>query len=201
MFAPPSKSCRFSHPPSPCAKSMAQGISLSADSDLEGTCPLRTPRQLRSAGAAFSGTVFQNLFVSAQYFLMFAFLDFAVRFVGTRRAVSAGFSKGKSVENVPPSKSCFPILFQANESDTARRVPTSLLLASCAQLEQPFRGQFFRIFLFLHDTLCTRPKPQFSRTLSHSPDFLDTSPQIRYNRGNATAYPAVNQKWERDVAR
>ena len=41
MFAPPSKSCRFSHPPSPRARSMAQGISLSADSDLEGTCPLR----------------------------------------------------------------------------------------------------------------------------------------------------------------
>ena len=41
MFAPPSKSCRFSHPPSPCAKSGTQGISLSADSDLEGTCPLR----------------------------------------------------------------------------------------------------------------------------------------------------------------
>ena len=41
LFAPPSKSCRFSHPPSPCAKSTAQGISLSADSDLEGTCPLR----------------------------------------------------------------------------------------------------------------------------------------------------------------
>ena len=39
------------------------------------------------------------------------------------------------------------------------------------------------------------------RTLSLSPDFLDTSPQIRYNRGNATAYPAVNQKWERNVAR
>ena len=52
LFAPPSKSCRFSHPPSPRAKSMAQGISLSADSDLEGTCPLRTPSQLRSAGSA-----------------------------------------------------------------------------------------------------------------------------------------------------
>ena len=58
LFAPPSKSCRFSHPPSPRARSMAQGISLSADSDLEGTCPLRTPRQLRSAGAAFSGQRF-----------------------------------------------------------------------------------------------------------------------------------------------
>ena len=58
LFAPPSKSCRFSHPPSPCARSMAQGISLSADSDLEGTCPLRTPRQLRSAGAALLFFVF-----------------------------------------------------------------------------------------------------------------------------------------------
>ena len=41
LFAPPSKSYRFSHPPSTCAKSMAQGISPSADGDLEGTCPLR----------------------------------------------------------------------------------------------------------------------------------------------------------------
>ena len=97
LFAPPSKSYRFSHPPSPCARSMAQGVSLSADSDLEGTCPLRTPRQLRSAGAAFSGTAFQNLFVSARYFLLSAF-------VGARRAVSASFSKGKSVGNVPPER-------------------------------------------------------------------------------------------------
>ncbi len=47
----PAKSYRFLSL-SPRARSMAQGISLSADSDLEGTCPLRTPRQLRSAGAA-----------------------------------------------------------------------------------------------------------------------------------------------------
>ena len=39
MFAPPSKSCRFSHPPSPRARSMAQGISLSADSDSGGSSP------------------------------------------------------------------------------------------------------------------------------------------------------------------
>ena len=89
LFAPPSKSCRFSHPPSPCARSMAQGVSLSADSDLEGTCPLRTPRQLRSVGSAFSGTVFQNLFVSARYFLLSAF-------VGTRRAVSDSFARNKN---------------------------------------------------------------------------------------------------------
>ena len=39
LFAPPSKSCRFSHPPSPCARSMAQRISLSADSDSGGSSP------------------------------------------------------------------------------------------------------------------------------------------------------------------
>ena len=39
LFAPPSKSYRFSHPPSPCARSMAQGVSLSADSDSEGYSP------------------------------------------------------------------------------------------------------------------------------------------------------------------
>ena len=39
LFAPPSKSCRFSHPPAPCAKSMAQGISPSADGDSEGCSP------------------------------------------------------------------------------------------------------------------------------------------------------------------
>ena len=66
LFAPPSKSCRFSHPPSPCAKSMAQGISLSADSDLEGTCPLRTPRQLRSAGAALFGNLMRCILFSAR---------------------------------------------------------------------------------------------------------------------------------------
>ena len=66
LFAPPSKSCRFSHPPSPCARSMAQGISLSADSDLEGTCPLRTPRQLRSAGAALLGNLMRCILFSAR---------------------------------------------------------------------------------------------------------------------------------------
>ena len=39
LFAPPSKSWRFSHPPSPRAGSMAQGVSLSADSDSEGYSP------------------------------------------------------------------------------------------------------------------------------------------------------------------
>ncbi len=72
LFAPPSKSCRFSHPPSPCAKSMAQGISLSADSDLEGTCPLRTPRQLRSAGAALLGNLMRYVLFLHVYALFSA---------------------------------------------------------------------------------------------------------------------------------
>ena len=42
----------FSPTCSVCPEVWARGISLSADSNLEGTCPLRTPRQLRSAGAA-----------------------------------------------------------------------------------------------------------------------------------------------------
>ena len=51
MFAPPSKSCRFSHPPSPRARSMAQGISLSADSDSGGFSP---PENLSPAALSWS---------------------------------------------------------------------------------------------------------------------------------------------------
>ena len=68
LFAPPSKSC---FPIFVSGKRIGHGTPR----------PYKfAPRQLRSAGAAFSGTVFQNLFASARCFLMFAFLDFAVRF-------------------------------------------------------------------------------------------------------------------------
>ena len=53
-----------------------------------------------------------------------------------------------------PRKAVFSFLFRANESDTARRVPTNLHLASCAQLEQPFRGNRSELVLFLHDGFC-----------------------------------------------
>ena len=56
-------------PTFPVRQKHGAGISLSADSDLEGTCPLRTPRQLRSAGSAFSGQRFWNHFVPARCFL------------------------------------------------------------------------------------------------------------------------------------
>ena len=49
--------------------SMGTGISPSADGDLEGTCPLRTPRQLCSVGSAFSGTRMRCVFVPARWVL------------------------------------------------------------------------------------------------------------------------------------
>ena len=57
LFAPPSKSCRFSHPPAPCAKSMAQGISLSADSDSGGASP---PENLSPAALSWSSLMRSN---------------------------------------------------------------------------------------------------------------------------------------------
>ena len=47
LFAFPSKSCRFSHPFSPCAGSTAHGVSLSADSD-QGRCPWTLPAFLKN---------------------------------------------------------------------------------------------------------------------------------------------------------
>ena len=70
LFAPPSKSCRFSHPPAPCAKSMAQGISLSADSDSGGSSP---PKNLSPAALSWSsltGSTTPSPFASARCFLL-----------------------------------------------------------------------------------------------------------------------------------
>ena len=71
LFAPPSKSCRFSHPPSPCAQKHGHGeFRCLRTATQEAPRLLRTSRQLRSAGAAFSGTVSQNYFVSARWFFL-----------------------------------------------------------------------------------------------------------------------------------
>ena len=70
LFAPPSKSCRFSHPPSPRAKSMAQGVSLSADSDSGGSSP---PKNLSPAALSWSsltGSTTPSPFASARCFLL-----------------------------------------------------------------------------------------------------------------------------------
>ena len=75
------------------------------------------------------------------------------RNVSKIKAQQAGHRAERSC-SLRPRKAVFLFLFRANESDTARRVPTSLHLASCAQLDQPFRGQFFKIFSLLHDGFC-----------------------------------------------
>ena len=72
-------------------------------------------------------------------------------------------------ENVPVERfqRILPLLKSA---DTARRVPTMCTehLANCAQLDQPFRGQFPENSLFLHDVFCVllfRPSCQFSQNM------------------------------------
>ena len=68
LFAPPSKSYRFSHPPSPCAKSMAQGISLSADSDSGGSSPPKNLSPTVLSWISLTSPTISVLFVSARYF-------------------------------------------------------------------------------------------------------------------------------------
>ena len=61
LFAQPSKSCRFSHPPSPCARSTAQGVSLSADSDSGGSSPPENlPPAALSWSSLFGATVLKS---------------------------------------------------------------------------------------------------------------------------------------------
>ena len=72
LFAPPSKSCRFSHPPSPRARSMAQGISLSADSDSEGYSPSENTSPTVLSWISLTSPTNSNLFVPARYDLLYA---------------------------------------------------------------------------------------------------------------------------------
>ncbi|MDY3654747.1 MAG: hypothetical protein SO054_01120, partial [Ruminococcus callidus] len=53
------------------------------------------------------------------------------------------------------------ILPLLKSADTARRVPTMCTehLANCAQLDQPFRGQFPESSLFSHNAFCLLPFP------------------------------------------
>ena len=89
LFAPPSKSCRFSHPPSPCARSMAQGVSLSADSDSEGYSPSKNTSPAALSWSSLTGQLFPNLFAfprcqttakKAEPFLQFDLLLFVFVF-------------------------------------------------------------------------------------------------------------------------
>ena len=89
LFAPPSKSCRFSHPPSPCARSMAQEVSLSADSDSEGYSPSKNTSPAALSWSSLTGQLFPNLFAfprcqttakKAEPFLQFDLLLFVFVF-------------------------------------------------------------------------------------------------------------------------
>ena len=79
LFAPSSKSCRFSHPPSPCAKSMAQGVSPSADGDSEGYSPSKNTSPTVLSWISLMGQQLQNRSVSARWFLIFAVRIFPYR--------------------------------------------------------------------------------------------------------------------------
>ena len=72
LFAPPSKSYRFSHPPAPCAKSMAQGISPSADGDSEGCSPSKNTSPTALSWISLTDSTIPFLFVPARCFLQFA---------------------------------------------------------------------------------------------------------------------------------
>ena len=100
-----------------------------------------------------------------------------------------------------PRKAVFPFCFR--QTNRTRHAVSLQVCSSPAVLSWSslFGDSFLESFCFCTILFAPAQNRNFPRTLFLSPDFLDTSPQIRYNRGNATAYPAVNQKWERDVAR
>ena len=100
-----------------------------------------------------------------------------------------------------PRKAVFSFCFR--QTNRTRHAVSLQVCSSPAALSWSslFGNSFLESFCFCTMLFPPAENRNFPRTLSLSPDFLDTSPQIRYNRGNATAYPAVNQKWERNVAR
>jgi hypothetical protein len=73
-------------------------------------------------------------------------------------------------------------------ADTARRVPTKCTehLASCAQLEQPFRGNGCEIVLFLPDAFPNKKRTR--RTVS----FLHIEPRKTKKRPKAYASEHLN---------
>ena len=112
------------------------------------------------------------------------------------------FVSGKiPLKTFRPRKAVFPFCFR--QTNRTRHAVSLQVCSSPAVLSWSslFGDSFLESFCFCTILFAPAQNRNSPRTLSLSPDFLDTSPQIRYNRGNATAYPAVNQKWERDVAR
>ena len=78
LFAPPSKSCRFSHPPAPCAKSMAQGISPSADGDSEGCSPSKNTSPTALSWISLTDSTIPFLFVFPRTFCNLPLFSLAI---------------------------------------------------------------------------------------------------------------------------
>ena len=171
LFAPPSKSYRFSHPPSPCAKSMAQGISLSADSDLEGTCPLRESI-LHLGVCRLRRQIFREMKGKAEEILC-GFPSIFLKYLG-KDASKMCANRCKTDSKTSPAALSWSSLFGDSFSklfcfctmvfavcalkypdnfpllksaDTARRVPT-------AHTKHLANRQRSRFFLSLHDDFC-----------------------------------------------
>ena len=85
MFAPPSKSCRFSHPPSPCAQKQGRReFRCLRTATQRATRPLRTPRQLEQPDGAtvpesFCVSTMSNYRKKAELFPQFDLLLFVFR--------------------------------------------------------------------------------------------------------------------------
>ena len=105
MFAPPSKSCRFSHPPSPCARSMAQGISLSADSDSGGSSPPENlPPAALSWSSLFGATVLKSFCFRTMLCVVCFCRDTACRVRRFHKTKICFRINAYSVENVSPER-------------------------------------------------------------------------------------------------
>ncbi len=105
MFAPPSKSCRFSHPPSPRAGSMAQGISLSADSDSGGSSPPENlPPAALSWSSLFGATVLRSFRFCTMLCVVCFCRDTASRVCQFHKTKICFRINAYSVENVPPER-------------------------------------------------------------------------------------------------
>ena len=197
MFAPPSKSCRFSHPPAPCARSMAQGISLSAD-----RC--KTGSKISPAALSWSSLIrkrFHNAFFFSLAFSVWRFLwkrGISLKILAFHRLSTENFRF-----STPFSTSCGKPMWRKNFA-AARDFPD----ASSAAVESPVEGcakaspqavetaaGICRIFHgFLHKFFVSTPQSFHHSTRKKSLHFSTISPQrvrgrkISADSGKNTAF-------------
>ena len=70
LFAPPSKSCRFSHPPSPCAQKYGHGDFAVCGRRLRGHVPSKNTSPTVLSWISLTGSTTPFFFVPARCFLM-----------------------------------------------------------------------------------------------------------------------------------